>query len=283
MDFTKVQSVGNDFVLIEEPKNQSSWSALARKICHRNFGIGGDGLLVLLPSEKADFRMRIFNSDGSEAEACGNGLRCMVNYVHQKRLHNSEQMEIETAAGIRKAEILPESDGPKITIGMGRPVFEIKDIPVTLEDEKGEVICSMRTGYPLDVRDMTFNLSFVSMGNPHAIQFINTPVDEFTLGDYGPIVENDTIFPQHTNFEIARVIQPDQIEMRVWERGVGETLACGSGACAVAVASWILGYTGNSVGINLPGGYLNAEWDGRGEVFLTGKAEIVFSGKWEDD
>lgn len=281
MDFTKVQSVGNDFVLIECQDNIPNWADLARKVCQRHFGIGADGLLVLLPSEIADYRMRIFNSDGSEAEACGNGLRCLVNYVHQKGLHNSRHMKVETVAGIRTAKVIPESNGPKIKIGMGRPVFETNNIPVFVNTDKGKMLCNMTTGYPFNVRDLTLSLSFVSMGNPHAIQFIDTPVNDFALATYGAIVEKADMFPQHTNFEIARVIKPDQIEMRVWERGVGETLACGSGACAVAVASWILGHTGNSVDVQLPGGHLTAEWDGCDEVFLIGKAEIVFFGIWE--
>ncbi|MDV2989319.1 MAG: diaminopimelate epimerase [Dehalogenimonas sp.] len=281
MDFTKVQSVGNDFVLIEASKNKRDWSSLAKNICSRHFGVGADGLLVLFPSNDADFRMRIFNSDGTEAEACGNGLRCLVNYVHQKRIHSGDHMTVETMAGIRNAEIKVEGEGTKIRIGMGLPVFETSNIPVVVEKGQAKQICNMTTEYPLNVRDIQLSLSFVSMGNPHAVHFNNYPVTEFPLDVYGPLVENAAIFPVHTNFEVVRVIQPDKIEMRVWERGVGETLACGSGACAVAVASWILGYTGSKVDIKLPGGLLQAEWDGYNEVFLTGKAEIVFFGVWQ--
>ncbi|APV44185.1 diaminopimelate epimerase [Dehalogenimonas formicexedens] len=280
MDFTKVQSVGNDFVLIETADTKSDWSILAGAVCNRHFGVGADGLLLLMPSDKADFRMRIFNTDGSEAEACGNGLRCLVHYINAKNVSDAKNLTIETLGGVRKAEISGDSGKSRIRIGMGAPIFEPHSIPVNTELGKGGLVCGMTVNYPFQAGNVPLKLGFVSMGNPHAVYFTDKPVNEFSLAEIGPEVEKAPIFPRKTNFEVARVRSSRSIEMRVWERGVGETLACGSGACAVAVASWIMGYTGDTVDITLPGGKLTAEWSGQGDVFLTGEAEIVFTGAW---
>jgi len=280
MDFTKVQSVGNDFVLLETADTKTDWSNLAQAMCNRHFGVGADGLLLLMPSNKADFRMRIFNTDGSEAEACGNGLRCIVHYVKAKGLSSAKNLTIETAGGVRKAQIIDDTKATRIRIGMGAPVFEPQLVPVNTESGKGGSVCGMTVNYPLQIDSTTLKLGFVSMGNPHAVYFTDKPVADFPLINIGPNVETSPIFPKKTNFEVARTINNRSIEMRVWERGVGETLACGSGACAVAVAGWILGYTGDNVDITLPGGKLSAEWPGQGEVYLTGQAEIVFTGCW---
>ena len=278
MDFTKLQSLGNDFILIEGQTDKAEWPDIAVWACDRHFGIGADGLLVLMPSAEADFRMRIFNSDGSEAEACGNGLRCVVKYIHEFK-HAGNNLRIETAAGIREASVKGDPKNPDIRIGMGKPILEPEAIPVDTQEGQGQRLCGMTSSYPISLNGRDRLLAFVSMGNPHAVEFIESEVSEFPLGEIGPMVESHRAFPRHTNYEIARVLDNRSIEMRVWERGVGETLACGSGACAVCVASWILGFTGNEVDIKLPGGTLRAEWDGCGEVFLTGKAQIVFSGQ----
>ncbi|AKG53511.1 diaminopimelate epimerase [Dehalogenimonas sp. WBC-2] len=281
MDFTKVQSAGNDFVLVEATRVTVNWPKLAITMCDRHFGIGADGLLVLLPSKTAHFRMRIFNSDGSESEACGNGLRCLVNYVYTKGLACTDIITIETAGGIRTAEVHPGvNSSPLIRIGMGLPIFKPDDIPVKIKLGKGGLVCGMTVNYPVIVSDTELKLGLVSMGNPHAVYFTDLPVASFPLAVYGPQIETDTLFPRKTNFEVARVLNNMTIEMRVWERGVGETLACGSGACAVAVTSWMLGYTGDKVDIKLPGGLLTAEWCGNGEVYLSGQAVSVYSGHW---
>jgi diaminopimelate epimerase len=280
MDFTKVQSVGNDFVLLETNDNTGDWANIAQTICNRHFGIGADGLLLLMKSNTADFRMRIFNADGSEAEACGNGLRCIVHYIKSKGLSGSKNLSIETAGGIRNAGIVNTTGGNYIRIGMGSPVFELNSIPVVADIGRAGLVCGMTVNYPLAVDSLTIKLNFISMGNPHAVYFTDKPVQDFPLAVIGPQVEIATIFPRKTNFEVARVINSSSIEMRVWERGVGETLACGSGACAVAVAGWVMGCTGDRVDITLPGGELMAEWSGQGEVYLTGQAETVFSGCW---
>jgi diaminopimelate epimerase len=279
MNFTKLQGAGNDFVLVEAD-GKRDWSRLAKAMCHRHFGIGADGLLLLSLDKKA-LKMRMFNPDGSEAEACGNGLRCLVKYALEKGMVSAKAAEIpvETIAGIRKARLHSEGKTIIIQTGMGEPKFSAKDIPVTLESKPNEPILD----YPLAIDDRKLVLSFVSMGNPHAVCFTEKPVAEFPLSQVGLKVERHSMFPKRTNFEVARVLKRNQIEARVWERGVGETLACGSGACAIAVIARLHGYIDNNVDIKLLGGTLSVEWDGMGEVYLSGPAEIVFSGEWPDE
>jgi len=284
MKFTKVQSAGNDFVLIETSDLSKDWAGLATKICRRHYDVGADGLLLLSPSSRADMKMTILNSDGSEAEACGNGLRCLVYYAVKKEMIDKSIVEltIETAAGIRNANINKHNNLlTGITTSMGKPRFTASDIPVNIKDQRLLNI-NMLSGYEITFGDISLSLSFVSMGNPHAIVFINTDIRDFPLESIGPLVEKHKIFPKHTNFEVARILGREKIEMRVWERGVGETLACGSGACAVAVAAKLLGLGGEDVKIKLPGGNLEVKWNGKGEVFLGGKAKIVFQGEWQE-
>jgi diaminopimelate epimerase len=281
MNFTKLQGAGNDFVLVEADEKRHDWPKLAKTMCQRHFGIGADGLLLLLPSAKADLRMRVFNPDGSEAEACGNGLRCLVRYALEKGLVSARAAEIsvETMAGIRKARLHGTGKTTIIQVGMGEPGFAAKEIPVNLEAKAAEPVLD----YPLTVENKKLALSFVALGNPHAVHFIESPVAGFPLAQIGPKVERYPIFPQRTNFEVARVVNSKLIEARVWERGVGETLACGSGACAVAILARLKGYTDGQVDIKLPGGTLSVAWDGKGEVSLSGPAEIVFIGEWPDE
>jgi len=286
MKFTKMQGAGNDFILVETHDMQRDWSQVAAAMCDRHYGIGADGLLLLLPSDVADFRMRIFNSDGSEAEACGNGLRCLVKYSVDRGLADSGAQEIlvETVAGVREARISKVvGEVTKVQTAMGKPEFEEKDIPVAIEEGEGNVvdIKSMMT-YSITIDGRELQLSLVSMGNPHAVYFCQHPVSDFPLSQLGPKVAQHKIFPKGANFEVARVVNRQQIEARVWERGVGETLACGSGACAIIVAAQLHGYIDNNADIKLPGGILEVEWDGSGEVFLSGPAETVFSGEWPD-
>jgi len=300
MNFTKVQGAGNDFILVAATKVNLDWSQMAVAMCDRHFGIGADGLLVLLPSHLADFQMHIFNPDGSEAEACGNGLRCLAKYVVDKGLLSrkieggevgkesldkelvnaeSQQILIETVAGIRKVQIYRAVGKlTKIQAGMGKPKLGAKDIPVVIEP--GLVDIKPMLSYSITIGGRELLLNFVSMGNPHAIYFWQHPVPDFPLSQLGSEIEQHKIFPNRVNFEVANVIGRRQIEARVWERGVGETLACGSGACAVAVAAQLLGYIDNKVEIKLPGGILDVEWDRVGEVLLGGPTEIVFTGEW---
>ena len=283
MKFTKMQGAGNDFILVEADDTPQDWSRMAIAMCDRHFGIGADGLVVVLPSDKADFRMREFNPDGSEAEACGNGLGCLAKYVIVKGLINAAtpEMSVETLAGVRKVKFYRAGGRlARIQVNMGRPKLGAEDIPVLIElGEENLLDIKSPLSYSININSWQLLLNFVSMGNPHAIYFWQKPVPDFPLAQIGPIVEQHRIFPKRTNFEVARVISRQQIEARVWERGVGETLACGSGACAIAVAAQLRGYINNKVDIKLPGGILNVEWDGKGEVFLSGPAEVVFTGE----
>jgi len=285
MNFTKMQGAGNDFLLVETSDMQRDWSPVARAMCDRHFGIGGDGLLLVLPSDKADFRMRVFNPDGSEADACGNGLRCLVRYVVDRGLANSGAREIlvETVSGIRRARLSKTNKVTKIQVNMGIPRIGAEDIPVvTQQSGKGTVDIKSRLSYTANIGDRELPLNLVSMGNLHAVYFSQKPVADFPLSQLGPKVERHKTFPDRVNFEVARVMSRKQIEVRVWERGVGETLACGSGACAVAVAAQLRGYIENKVDIKLPGGILQVEWNGTDEVLLSGPTEKVFSGEWPD-
>jgi diaminopimelate epimerase len=286
MDFTKMQGAANDFVLIETDDAQREWSTLTKAMCDRHLGVGADSLLLLLPSDKADFGMRIFDADGSEAEACGNGIRCLAKYVFERGLISTEtnRIMVETIAGIRKIEL--EKRGGKLVkiwANMGKPEFAADKIPVTIKSGGDNVVdINSMLSYKTNVDNTDLTLNLVSMGNPHAVYFHHEPVSEFPLSRIGPQVENMAVFPNRINFEVVRVLSPKHLEVRVWERGVGETLACGSGACATAVASKLLGHTERKVDIKLPGGTLDVEWNGAGEVILGGPAEIVFEGKWPD-
>ncbi|MFC1937257.1 diaminopimelate epimerase [Chloroflexota bacterium] len=283
--FTKLHGAGNDFILVETRDTERDWSCLARAMCDRHYGVGADGLLLLLPSTTADFGMREFNADGSESDACGNGLRCLGKYVMDTRLANTTKNEvlIETGAGTRKFISARTDDGAiKIQVTMGMPRFKAGEIPVKAGAE-GEQVDIKLIIYPLAVADWELPLSFVSMGNPHAVYFWDGIVSDFPLAQVGPAVEHHQIFPERTNFEVARVTSRRCIEARVWERGVGETLACGSGACAIAVVAQLRDYVDNNVDIIYPGGTLEVEWDGKGEVLLGGPTETVFSGEWSDE
>jgi diaminopimelate epimerase len=285
MDFAKLHSAGNDFVLIETPGEDMDWARLAQAMCHRHFGIGGDGLLLLLPSIEADFAMRIFNADGSEAEACGNGLRCLIYYVFTHKLTKSdaETVTVATAAGIRKAKLY-KKNGQLVNIesSMGSPQFKAEVIPVVIKEGRGEIDVNTEfiSSYPVTVGDRKLQLNFISMGNPHAVQFTKESVASYPLTQIGPLLQSDELFPKKVNFEVANIISRKLIEVRVWERGVGESLACGSGACAVAVAANLKGYVGDEVDIMLSGGTLGVRWDGQGEGYLSGRAEVVYTGIW---
>jgi len=283
MKFTKMQGAGNDYVLIETGDKQRDWSQLAITVCDRHYGIGADSLLLLIPSDKADCKMRIFDSDGSEAEACGNGTRCLAKYIFEKGLvsNGAGQALIETISGIRKVKYYKrEGRLTGIQANMGKPAFRAEDIPVIIKSGDNVVDIKSLLGYTVNVDGTELILHLVSMGNPHAIYFSQQPVADFPLSRIGPLVERLDIFPKRTNFEVVNVINKTTVQARVWERGVGETLACGSGACAIVVAAQLLGYTEKKADVELPGGVLQLEWNGEGEVLLSGPAEIVFAGEW---
>jgi len=284
MKFTKLQATGNDFILIDARNMQRDWSKLARDMCHRYFGAGADGIILVMTSHTASLKMRLFNSDGSEAETSGNGLRCFAKYVIDRRIVPGPNLTVETMAGTRNIQAsMPRGKVSHAKVNMGKPRFSAEDIPVIIakpQKGRGEVDITPILDYPLDIAGEKLNMSFVSIGNPHAVSFLPQSVADFPLSEIGPRVENHSIFPERANFEIARVLNRNKIEARVWERGAGETLSCGSGACAIAVIARLKGYTGNEVDIMLTGGNLAIDWDGVGELYLNGPVEEVFIGEW---
>lgn len=279
MRFTKLHGTGNDFVLVDARELERDWPSLAERICDRHFGIGADGLILVLASDVADLRMRMFNPDGTEAEMCGNGLRCFVKFAVEGGIATPKRgaLRVETLAGVLPAEAFG-SGGRVETVraGMGRPRFAAQEIPVAAEAEP-----PIRE-LPLSVEGRQFAVTCLSMGNPHAVYLSDEPVAAFPLETIGPALQRHDLFPSRVNFEVARVLSRDSIEARVWERGAGATLACGSGAAAVMVAAHLAGAVDDRTEIRLPGGSLTLEWDGQGDVFLTGPAVQVFAGEWPE-
>ena len=282
MKFTKMHGAGNDYVYVDARSQDRDWPELSRQMSDRHFGVGGDGLILIKNSDVADLKMSMFNADGSEAEMCGNGIRCFVKYAVDRGIasDSAASVSVETLAGIRQIATITE-DG-RVTgarVSMGMPILTPKDVPVKLESA-GEYGSGPVLEYPFQMDGHDLPLTFVSMGNPHAVTFIETPVAEFPLQTVGPKIEHNAIFPNRVNFEIVNVDSPARLTARVWERGSGETLACGTGACGIAVASILNGHSKDTVDITLPGGTLKVDWDGQGEVYLEGPAEEVFSGEW---
>ena len=268
-----MQGTGNDFVVVDARPLDLKWRALAREACRQHFGIGADGLILIMNSDKADLRMRIFNPDGSEAQVCGNGLRCFAKYAIEHKIVAGPNISVETKAGVKLVETTQrKSKVVRARVNMGKPQLRAKRIPVALDTNQPVL------DHKLKIGTRTLAISMVSMGNPHAVCFVADNVRDFPLSEIGPLVENHRLFPQKTNFEIVNIIGESKLRVRVWERGVGETLACGSGACAVAVIGRLKNLIKNKVGIILPGGMLNISWDGKSDVFLSGPAEEVFSG-----
>jgi diaminopimelate epimerase len=282
MKFTKMHGAGNDYVYIDARSENRDWPELSRRMSDRHFGVGGDGLILIKGSDVADLKMSMFNADGSEAEMCGNGIRCFAKYAIDRGIvpTSAGSISVETLAGIR--HITPIFEGGQVTgarVSMGAPILNPEQVPVKLESP-GEYGTGPVLDYGFEMDGYDLPLNFVSMGNPHAVTFIDTPVADFPLHTIGPKVEHHAIFPNRVNFEIVNVDSPAHLTARVWERGSGETLACGTGACGIAVASMLSGHSNGSVDITLPGGTLKVDWDGEGEVFLQGPAEEVFSGDW---
>ncbi len=286
ISFVKMQGAGNDFVVMEAAGDEHDWPRLATAMCDRHFGIGADGLLLVLRSSHAEIRMRVFNPDGSEAEMCGNGVRCLAKYAVEKELVKSAEgrFKIETATGVVSVEVSGKGDRvDRVRVGMGVPGLTPEEIPVLVHRETPLVNLPLEV-WRVSAADVTSKdilpVTCVSMGNPHAVLLVTLPVKDFPLEDVGPKVAEHPQFPRGVNFEVARVIDRNQIEARVWERGAGPTLACGSGACAVMVAARLQGLVDDVVDITLPGGTLTLEWDGKGIVYLTGPAVAVFNGEW---
>ena len=279
MKFTKMHGTGNDFVLVDALSLDRDWAKLAVAVCDRHFGVGADGLLLVLPSDSADLRMRMYNPDGSEAEQCGNGVRCFVKYAIERSLVSLQEgaMTVQTAAGVLTTQAtVTEGRVDSVRVAMGRPRFAPQEIPVAVEAEPP------LTDLSLEVDGQTLAVTCLSMGNPHAVLSWTQPVDAYPLEMIGPKVERHPLFPNRVNFEVARVLSRDRIEARVWERGAGATLACGSGAAAVMVAARLQDLVDDRAEVRLPGGTLTLEWDGKGEVYLTGPAVEVFAGEWPE-
>ena len=301
MRFTKMQGLGNDYVYVncfqEKVENPSD---MAKRISDRHFGVGADGLILIGPSEQADFEMAMYNADGSRGEMCGNGIRCVAKYVYDYGLTDKTSISVETLGGIKYLDLTIE-DGKAVLVrvDMGRPELRAREIPIICEAADGEsaadedsilggenVTDGDAAADQMQVIDesivvdgMEYRMTGVSMGNPHAVVFLED-VEGFDIEKIGPKFENHERFPRRINTEFVRIIDRERIEMRVWERGSGETLACGTGACAAVVASILNGLAGRKVTVKLKGGDLLVEWDQEsGKVYMTGPAEVVFDGE----
>jgi len=274
MRFSKMQGAGNDYIYVNAISEQvEDPAALAIKLSDRHFGIGSDGLVLILNSEFADFRMRMFNSDGSEAEMCGNASRCVGKYVFEKGLTEKTFLTLETKAGLKTLNLFVEDGLVKtVCVDMGEPILKPALIPVDVSGDSAIQI-------PLTIDSITYELNCVSMGNPHAVIF-TTDIDVLDLPVLGPKFELNKLFPKRTNTEFVEVIDKEHVKMRVWERGAGETLACGTGACAVLVAGVLSGHLARKAVVDLRGGSLLIEWDAKNNhVLMTGEAVTVFEGE----
>ncbi|RDU23751.1 diaminopimelate epimerase [Anaerosacchariphilus polymeriproducens] len=274
MKFTKMHGLGNDYVYvncfeetIENPEE------LARFISDRHFGVGSDGLILIHPSKVADFEMIMYNADGSRGEMCGNGIRCVAKYVYDYKLTEKTEISVETLGGIKYLELnVKDEKVESVKVNMGSPELAADKIPVKSQNQKV-------MNEPIDVEGITYHMTCVSMGNPHAVIFVND-IKDLDLEKIGPKFENHERFPNRINTEFVRVIDKETVEMRVWERGSGETLACGTGACATVVACILNGYTNDEVTVHLLGGDLQIQWDKKENlIYMTGPATIVFDGE----
>ena len=277
MNFTKMHGLGNDFILVDDlnktfPKEKAQ--ALAAKLCHRNAGIGGDGLIFVQRGERAPLRMSLYNSDGSMAEMCGNGIRCFARYAYDNGFIKATEFDIETDAGIKRAVLsLDEVGGVSaVRICMGMPILNRKDIPMTGDPE---ATCRLET---ISARDRNFTVSAANTGVPHVVVFLNEPMKDEDILRYGPALENNPAFPRRTNVNFVEVISEDAIRVRTWERGCGRTLACGTGACACVVLAADAGYTGRKARVELALGSLEVEWTQDGEIYMSGPAAYSFTG-----
>ena len=280
--FTKMEGLGNDYVYVDCTKqNLENASNLAKIISDRHFGVGSDGLILIESSKKADFRMQMFNSDGTEAEMCGNGIRCVGKYVYDKGLTDKTTLKIETLAGIKVLNLNVEDGKVKtVKVDMGEPILDYKLIPAkdgkVYKSRDGIKFYKVNINIEGDLKELTC----VSMGNPHGIDFANN-IEKLKIEKFGPIIEVDEHFPNKVNAEFIEILDKHNIKMRVWERGAGETLACGTGACASVVASFLNGYTERNVTVELLGGKLEIEWNKEdNHVYMTGPAETVFEGEF---
>ncbi len=278
-----MHGLGNDYVYVNGfAETVADPVETARKVSDRHFGIGSDGLILILPSDKGDVRMRMFNADGSESEMCGNGIRCVAKYAFDHGLTKNNPLKVETGRGVLPITVqLSDGKVQSATVDMGEPILNLPDIPIAREHvfEKGQASYRFNTGLQQAKRPM-IDATFVSMGNPHAVIFVDD-VKLIDLEHIGPEVEKAPPFPRRINAHWVQVHSPTEVTMRTWERGSGITMACGTGACAVAVAGVLTGRTGRNVLVHLPGGDLQLEWrESDNHVYMTGPATEVFSGEW---
>ena len=285
MRFTKMHGAGNDYIYVNcfQETIPEQPAELARQVSDRHFGIGGDGLILICPSEAADARMRMFNADGSESEMCGNGIRCVAKYVYDHGICRREDLRIETGRGVLAVGL--EVAGGRVRrarVDMGEPILSPPDIPTTLPGSVGPDGPPVVVGAELVVEGEKLEVTCVSMGNPHTVVYVDGLNDRWVL-EVGPKIEIDPHFPRRTNAEFVRVVSPSEVRMRVWERGSGETLACGTGASAVCVAGVLAGRTERTIVAHLPGGDLELQWADDNHVYMTGPAVEVFTGQWNGD
>ncbi len=275
MKFTKMQGAGNDYVYVNcfEEKVENP-AEVAIRVSNRNFGIGSDGLILIMPSDVADVRMRMFNSDGSESEMCGNGIRCVAKYAYDHGIVAKKEIAAETGAGILTLKLFTNAGNrvEKVRVNMGAPRLTRKEIPMLGVGEEKVV------NEPLNILHTTFHITCVSMGNPHCVIFVDD-VENFQVEKYGPLIENHDLFPRRTNVEFVQVLSRTEVRQRTWERGAGETLACGTGASAVTAAAVLNGLTEKKLVNHLSGGDLEMEWAEDGCIYMTGPAVEVFTGE----
>lgn len=277
MKFTKMQGLGNDYVYVNcFEENVENPNELAKKISDRHFGVGSDGLILILPSNVADCKMRMFNWDGSESEMCGNGIRCVGKFVHDKGIVDKDEITVETLAGIKTITLTLDENNKTtmLTVNMGEPIFKPEEIPVISNEE---IVKNLK----IKALDKEFTFTCVSMGNPHAITFVED-VENFDVEKYGKVLETDEHFPKRANIEFVQILDEKNLKMRVWERGSGETFACGTGTCATVVASFLNNKCGRKdIKVELLGGNLYISWNEEdNNVYMTGPAEFVFEGEW---
>jgi diaminopimelate epimerase len=275
MRFTKMQGAGNDYVYVDcfQERVPADLPELSRRIADRHFGVGGDGLILIRPSEVADARMQMFNADGSEGEMCGNGIRCVAKYVYDHGIARKEQLKIETGRGVLSLDLEVQAGKvSRVRVNMGKPILQPQRIPTTYP---GDQVVNV----PLVIGQETLEVTCVSTGNPHCVTYVDELSDYWVL-QIGPQIERDKHFPKRANVEFVQVISPREVRMRVWERGSGETLACGTGAAAVCVAGVLTGRSERKVLVHLLGGDLELHWADDGCVYKTGPAVEVYSGEW---
>ncbi len=276
MRFTKMEGAGNDYIYVDGRTDRPEDPAgAARLVSDRHFGVGSDGLIIINPSDIADFEMEMYNADGSRGRMCGNGIRCVGKYVYDHGLTDKKTLKIETLSGVKTLVLTTGSDGTvsSVRVDMGEPLLKPDEIPVLIPGDRV-------VGIEREFGGVSYAITCVSMGNPHCVVFTGTDVRELDLKAIGPLFETDPVFPDRVNTEFVNVLDSGHLRMRVWERGSGETMACGTGACAVAAAAFLNGYTGRSVTVSLTGGDLEIEWSEEdGKIYMNGPAREVFKGE----